>query len=100
MVRVSLRMNYSDMKRSNQYKGRYLEILGIKRATEMIKKNYNKQNFIDKKPILIGIVRGVKFYEHPIFGDESPLVAIMGDKCGLTDFWEIPTIEELNIEPV
>lgn len=45
---------------------------------------------------LIGSVCGVPFYEHPVHGDESPLLYITKDgRVKLSDFWELPTVEEL-----
>lgn len=47
-------------------------------------------------PTLIGRVDGIKFYEHPFDGDESPL--IIQDRAGWmsTPFWELPTEEEVE----
>lgn len=59
-------------------------------------KRYKKSTIMKDNPVLIGVVSGIRFYEHPIFGDESPLIAIVGDKCGLTDFWELPSLEQLG----
>ena len=33
---------------------------------------------------------GVRFYEHPTQGDESPLLAKVGGDVVLTDAWEVP----------
>jgi hypothetical protein len=65
--------------------------------TSLIVKKYSKARVLSDKPVLIGIVAGIKFYEHPRKGDESPLIADDGvGNFGLTDFWEVPTIEELG----
>ena len=34
---------------------------------------------------------GVRFYEHPTQGDESPLLAKIAGNVVLTDMWEVPT---------
>jgi hypothetical protein len=45
---------------------------------------------------LIGSVCGVPFYEHPTLGDESPLLYITKDgRAKVSDFWEMPTVDEL-----
>lgn len=52
--------------------------------------------FLAKKPTLIGVVLGVRFYEHPTLGDEAPLVAICEDgKKRRTDFWDVPDFDEV-----
>lgn len=53
--------------------------------------------FWDSNPTLIGTVAGVRFYEHPQFGDEYPLIAVLpGGDVGLSCFWEVPDIEDLE----
>lgn len=40
----------------------------------------------------IGAVDGVPFYEHPVYGDESPLLYINHEgKVKLSDHYELPT---------
>ncbi|GAB5503446.1 hypothetical protein [Pyruvatibacter sp.] len=51
--------------------------------------------FLAKNPTFIGAVAGYRFYEHPTLGDESPLVYIKDGRVGLSDFWEVPTLDEL-----
>lgn len=48
------------------------------------------------KPTLIGHVAGTDFYEHPILGDESPMIARYKGTWCLTCFWDLPTEEELD----
>lgn len=50
--------------------------------------------FLARKPALIGIIAGVRFYEHPTYGDEAPLIAIAGGKLRRTDCWELPELED------
>lgn len=47
--------------------------------------------FLAKNPTLICSCGGFDFYESPVYGDESPLVAISprGFKFA-TDFWDAP----------
>lgn len=59
-------------------------------------KRYKKATVMKDNPVLIGVVAGIRFYEHPIFGDEYPLIAVIKEKCGLTNFWEIPSLEQLG----
>ena len=63
---------------------------------EWLTKRYNIQKFMASDPYLMEEVGEHCFYEHPIYGDESPLVVVVGDVCGLTTFWDVPTIEELE----
>lgn len=47
--------------------------------------------FMSRKPTFIGRVNGIDLYEHPVYGDESPLVAMTAE--GLvkrTSNWELP----------
>jgi len=60
-----------------------------------ITKRYNKQKVMATKPTLMGVVIGIKFYEHPVFGDEVPLIADTDKQFGLSEFWEIPPLIEL-----
>lgn len=47
--------------------------------------------FMAKKPTYIGTVHGVDLYEHPVLGDESPLVAITpAGRVLSTEHWELP----------
>ena len=47
--------------------------------------------FLAKNPTLICRIHGVRFYEHPTRGDESPLLAILPDgRLIRTDFWDRP----------
>ena len=63
--------------------------------TNLITRTYNKEKVFKLKPALIGVVHGIRFYEHPLHGDHYPLIAVKGDQCGLTDYWDMPTVEEL-----
>ena len=64
----------------------------------IIIKPYSKTKFLSAKPELIGIVNDVEFYEHPRLGDECPLIAIQGEQCGVSEFYELPSTEELKYE--
>lgn len=61
-----------------------------------ITKPYSREKVMADNPTLSGVVGEVKFYEHPKFGDESPLIADTGDQFGLTDHWELPSLEEIQ----
>lgn len=61
----------------------------------MNKARTDKAKLIESKATLIGAVCGVPFYEHPVFGDDCPLLYIT--KCGmvrLSDYWELPDAME------
>lgn len=53
--------------------------------------------FRARKPTLIGLVAGFKFYEDPICGDEAALIAVSpsGKTVGRTHFWELPSRDEV-----
>ena len=46
-------------------------------------------------PTHIGTVAGIRFFEHPTKGDESPMIVKSNGIWHLTDFWDMPTLEEL-----
>lgn len=52
----------------------------------------NAVAFLAKNPTFIGRVNGTDLYEHPVYGDEAPLVAITSDgkKRATTDY-ELPS---------
>ena len=53
--------------------------------------------FLSRNPTLIGVVGHVRFYEHPAYGDEHPLVQIDSrtGKVSVSDHWELPSLDEL-----
>lgn len=56
----------------------------------------NATRFLAMNPTLIGRVGEIDFYEHPLRGDESPLVGITKDgRRKLTEFYELPSAAEL-----
>jgi hypothetical protein len=56
----------------------------------------NAKNFLAKNPVLIATVAGIRFYECPVRGDESPLRYITPEgKLKTSDFWEAPSLEEV-----
>lgn len=61
----------------------------------IVVKKMNKSSVMRHRPVLIGTVKGIKFYEDPIEGDEAPLIADTGKDFGSTTFWDLPTEEEL-----
>jgi len=48
-----------------------------------------------RKPTLVGIVLGVRFYECAIHGDDAPLIAMTDQQCGYSDFHDVPKDHEL-----
>lgn len=50
--------------------------------------------FLAKNPTHIGTVLGSRFFEHPEYGDEAPLLVIAGDRVVCSDFYELPTVNE------
>lgn len=69
--------------------------LALMQSAPMQVQPINKAKTMALNPTLIGIVNGVRFYEHPIYGDESTLIASKGDMFGISDFWELPDITEV-----
>jgi hypothetical protein len=71
---------------------------------DIVQKPLNKSKVMAMKPPHAGTVAGVKFYEHPTKGDESPLIAdVSGGKFGISSFWEVPDMDELTeakLDPV
>lgn len=61
----------------------------------LITRKLNREKVMAHNPTHIGTVGNVRFYEHPIHGDESPLIAETKTEFGLTDFWELPEITEI-----
>lgn len=52
------------------------------------------------RPTFIGTVAGIRFFEHPSFGDEAALIVKQDGRWVDTHFWEIPDIEELGFTGV
>ena len=49
----------------------------------------NRDKLLNRRPTLVGTVNGVRLYEYPVYGDETPLVMVC---CDLTDFWEMSDV--------
>jgi hypothetical protein len=47
-------------------------------------------------PTFLKEVCGVSFYEHPLLGDEYPVIAVMPDGQIMDDWWDIPTEDEMR----
>lgn len=43
----------------------------------------------------LATVAGVALYEHGQFGDESPMMAKVKGRWFATDFWDMPSAEEV-----
>ena len=65
---------------------------------------FNQQNDIDPKLQAdciahgyIGQVDQYRFYEHPVYGDESPLIAYStkSGNWGSSHWWELPQPQEI-----
>lgn len=55
------------------------------------------QNFLSMNPLHVCTVAGIKFYESPTMGEDSPLLYINKyGKIKRSDFWEAPTFEDLE----
>ncbi len=52
---------------------------------------------LNHNPVLIGVLLGVKYYEHPLFGDESPLITIDYENktYHITDFYDMPSLQDV-----
>lgn len=51
---------------------------------------------LDLAALYIGTVAGIKFYEHPTRGDESPLMILKDGKLVRSPFWELPDLAEVE----
>ena len=61
----------------------------------------DKAKRLAKEATLVGMVCGVPFYEHPTLGDEAPLLYITKQgKAKVSDFWEMPSYDELPCDAV
>lgn len=63
----------------------------------LITKQYDPKKVFADGPTLVGVVAGIRFYEHPRRGDEVPLIAYHKPSglMGLSVFWEVPALEEI-----
>lgn len=64
--------------------------------TDHITKSFDLAKFMARNPDCVGKTLGFSFYEHPTRGDEAPLIISNGAECGLSHYWEVPTIEEMG----
>lgn len=55
----------------------------------------NKKDFLASNPNYVGTVADIRFYECPVHGDESPLIAIKGEHCVLTSDFDMPCADEM-----
>lgn len=57
-----------------------------------------QEKLMASNPHLFATVKGFKFYEHPIHGDESPLMMMKpdGELIEFSDWFEVPTPYELE----
>ena len=46
----------------------------------------------------VGTVNQIRFFEHPLEGDESELIVYQGGKWFLTCFYEVPMYDIINNE--
>ena len=66
------------------------------RKTRKMEYSDKAKKFLAKNPTLLGRVMDWNFYEDPIRGDEAPLIAITPEgTVRRTDFWEVPSIDEM-----
>ncbi len=55
----------------------------------------NRQKVLKHNPTLIGVVNGIKFFEHPVHGDEVGLIAITETEAFQTDWYDLPELCDL-----
>lgn len=80
-----------------QYHFKAIDGNGVHSCALDIAKKYNKEKFMADKPELIRKISPyLELYEHPKFGDEYPLVAVIGNDCFLTYFYDVPEMYELK----
>lgn len=55
--------------------------------------------FLAKKPTYINSICGVDYYEHPAYGDESPLICILADgRLKRSAYWDMPSFDAGMLE--
>lgn len=78
----------SDTARKKEMQGTFQRVMAACRMLELI-----------ARAPKLGTVGGVDFYEHPVLGDERPLMAHC-PSLGLfeedTDWWELPQADEVH----
>ena len=55
----------------------------------------NLAKVMARNPTLIGVVSGIRFYEHPIYGDEAGLIAVQDGVAYQTCWFDLPDWNEL-----
>ena len=63
-------------------------------AVQYKKISFKKLMFYN--PTLIGMSLGIRFYVHPLKGDEAPLIIVKERKAYISDFFEMPSFDELT----
>lgn len=58
-------------------------------------KRIKDQTIGNQRPTHLGTVNGVRYFEHPRYGDESPLLANLDGVWYITDFWEVPDLSDV-----
>ena len=48
---------------------------------------YDKQEVIESCTFM-GSMCGLRYYEHPVYGDESPVIVVKGNIAWMTDFYD------------
>jgi hypothetical protein len=65
----------------------------------ILQKKYSESQWkklAEYRPHLLGVQGGIQFFEHPIHGDESPVIAKCGNQVGLSWFYEVPAPGEME----
>lgn len=64
----------------------------------LISKAYNREKFFSQNPTKIGQVAEFTFWEHPICGDEVPLIVENSEtkELGLSHWYDLPDHDELR----
>lgn len=60
-----------------------------------IVRNIKREALFNRNPELLAVVGGIRFYDCPVYGDERPLVAVTAEICGYSQYWDVPTLNEL-----
>lgn len=61
-------------------------------------KELNYHRLMELVPTELGWREGVTFYEHPLHGDEVPMIAAHGEskRACLTDCWEMDALDDYD----
>lgn len=73
-----------------------LSVFGRKEEVMFAAKLKSREKFLSRKPVLLGVVGSYRFYEHPVHGDDYPLMVDDGENIYISYDYDLPTLEEIK----